>query len=63
MSNTQGATDWHKSSYSSQNGNCVEQGIMADTGATAVRDTKNDGVGAVLKFDRSAWTAFVSSVR
>lgn len=63
MNNTQGATDWHKSSYSPQNGNCVEQGIVVNTGETAVRDTKNEGTGAVLKFDRSAWTAFVASVR
>jgi len=63
MSNTQGATDWHKSSYSAQNGQCIEQGVMTETGETAVRDTKNEGVGSVLKFDPSAWTAFVASVR
>jgi hypothetical protein len=63
MSNTQGAVDWHKSTYSPQNGNCVEQGVMEATGTTAVRDTKDDGTGDVLKFNPSAWTAFVGSLR
>jgi hypothetical protein len=63
MSKTQGAVGWHKSSYSAQNGQCIEQGIMTTTGKTAVRDTKNNGVGKVLKFDPSAWSTFVDSVR
>jgi hypothetical protein len=36
---------------------------MVDTGATAVRDTKNEGAGDVLKFDSSAWSTFVGSLR
>lgn len=63
MTQDQGATDWHKSSYSPQNGSCVEQGTIVGSGATAVRDTKDSGTGNVLSFTPSAWTAFVDSVR
>jgi hypothetical protein len=64
MTNDQGATGWHKSSYSdSTGGACIEQGVSVDGAHAVVRDTKNDGVGAVLGFHPDAWVKFVKSVR
>lgn len=54
----QGATGWHKSSYSDAGGNCIEKGLFSD-GAVAVRDTKLDRKGDVLGFQPDAWKAFV----
>jgi hypothetical protein len=46
---------WRKSSYSGQNGNCIE---VADHGpAVAVRDSKDPG-GHQLAFPAPAWHAF-----
>ena len=43
--------DWRKSSYSGNGGgNCV--GVGAAARAIAVRDTKQDGAGPVLRFPR-----------
>ena len=40
--------NWRKSSYSGgQGGNCVE--VASAPGHVAVRDTKNQGAGAVLR--------------
>jgi hypothetical protein len=51
---------WYKSSYSSDDGNCVE---VADlSGGTAVRDSK-DPAGPVLTFTSVAWSAFTRGVR
>lgn len=48
---------WHKSSYSSSNGQCVE---VAAVGADiAVRDSKNPD-GPVLVFGAEEWRAFVA---
>ncbi|MGY0062003.1 DUF397 domain-containing protein [Streptomyces sp. LZ34] len=52
---------WHKSSYSGTANNCVERGILP-TGRQAVRDTKDRARGA-LRFEPSAWQAFVDAVR
>ena len=54
-------TGWRKASYSSGNGgDCVE--IGQDTGAVAVRDTKNrDGV--TLSVSASAWANFAASLK
>lgn len=54
--------NWRKSTYSDGNGgNCVE---AADgPGAVLVRDTKNNEVGPVLRFDASAWRAFTAQLR
>lgn len=53
--------NWHKSTYSSQNGNCVEVAELPD-GGRAVRDSKNPG-GPMLRFTPDEWQAFVYSVK
>ncbi|MEV7602977.1 DUF397 domain-containing protein [Kitasatospora sp. NPDC089797] len=52
---------WHKSSYSTQGGNCVEVagGVRA---AVPVRDSK-DPQGPALVFPADAWRTFVAGVR
>lgn len=52
---------WVKSSYSGNNGNCVEVGELPHVGHT-VRDTKNHERGQ-LSFATPAWQQFVSAVR
>jgi Domain of unknown function (DUF397) len=52
--------EWHKSSYSSQSGNCVEVARNLP-GLVAVRDSKeSDGVKLVVL--REAWRVFIRSV-
>jgi hypothetical protein len=52
---------WNKSSYSSQDGNCVE--VARDLpGLVAVRDSKEPG-GAKLVVSPEAWRVFVRGVR
>ena len=51
---------WQKSSYSTQQGNCVEVAPVRE--GTAVRDSKNPA-GPVLRFSSDAWSAFVSAVK
>jgi hypothetical protein len=46
--------DWRKSSFSGQNGSCVE---VASDGAVMVRDT-TDRDGGTLSFSASAWVTF-----
>ncbi|QKW50452.1 DUF397 domain-containing protein [Streptomyces buecherae] len=54
---------WHKSSYSSNGGNCVEVAAnLAAHGTVPVRDSK-DPHGPALAFDTSAWSAFVAGVK
>ena len=50
-------SEWFKSSYSGQNGNCVEVRFRAD-GDVDLRDSKNPS-GPVLTFTASAWSAFI----
>jgi hypothetical protein len=51
---------WRKSSYSSDDGNCVE---VADHGAhRAVRDSK-DPTGPVLIFTATEWSSFTAGVQ
>ncbi|MGA5823211.1 DUF397 domain-containing protein [Kitasatospora sp. NPDC094028] len=52
---------WRKSSYSAQEGQCVE---VADgfPGLVPVRDSK-DPHGPALMFGADAWSAFVAGVR
>jgi hypothetical protein len=51
---------WRTSTYSGQNGNCVE--VARNTpGVVAVRDSKDRG-GAVLAFGAEAWREFTGRV-
>jgi Domain of unknown function (DUF397) len=52
---------WHKSSRSSNQGNCVEVAALPD-GGRAVRDSK-DPTGPVLTFTPQAWRAFLTRMR
>lgn len=56
-----GAAPWRKSTHSSSNGGaCVE---TATFGAlVAVRDTKDNGHGPVLRFTPRAWSAFTTTL-
>ncbi|GAB3477903.1 DUF397 domain-containing protein [Nocardiopsis coralliicola] len=51
---------WRTSSYSQNGGQCVEVADAAHL--SAVRDTKNRGLGALL-FPTSEWRAFVDSAK
>lgn len=54
-------TRWRKSSYSSDDGNCVE---VADHGyGRAVRDSKDDPTGPTLMFTADVWAVFTAGVR
>lgn len=53
-------SEWFKSSYSGQNGECVE--ICRDATAIGVRDSKDPG-GGVLAVSDAAWADFVAAVR
>ena len=53
--------EWHKSSYSSQSGNCVEVARNLP-GLVAVRDSKVMG-GTRLVVSSEAWQVFVRKVR
>lgn len=52
---------WIKSSYSGDQGDCVEVGLDV-VGAVPVRDSKNRG-GPMLAFSYPQWVAFVEGVR
>ncbi len=52
--------EWRKSSYSSQDGNCVEVGRNLP-GQVAVRDSK-DPDGAKLTVSHETWRAFISGL-
>ncbi len=52
--------EWHKSSYSSDYGNCVEIARLED--GRAVRDSKNPD-GGMLTFTHAQWVAFTVGVR
>ncbi|NYH55527.1 hypothetical protein HNR06_005116 [Nocardiopsis arvandica] len=51
--------DWHKSSYSGNEGHCVE---VAEGTVTGVRDSQNRKLGH-LDVPAVEWTALVSAVR
>jgi hypothetical protein len=51
---------WRKSSYSSQDGNCVE--VAELPGVVSVRDSKNPD-GPVLTITHPHWAAFILAVR
>jgi Domain of unknown function (DUF397) len=50
---------WRKSSYTYDNGNCVEVGWPEPTGV-AVRDSKQP-TGPTLSFPTKAWRTFLTS--
>lgn len=52
-------TDWHKSSYSGGNNECVE--IREHPAGTDVRDTQNRESGH-LSFTRAEWSVFVNTL-
>jgi hypothetical protein len=53
--------EWHKSSYSSQDGNCVEVARNLP-GLVAIRDSKALD-GARLLLSQETWRAFLRDVR
>ncbi|ANY08225.1 DUF397 domain-containing protein [Pseudonocardia sp. HH130630-07] len=54
---------WRRSSLSNGNGgNCVEVADLPD-GGRALRDSKDQGTGPVLRFTPAEWRAFVLGVR
>ncbi len=52
--------EWIKSSYSANEGECVEVATMPN--GTAVRDSK-DPSGPVLRFSDDAWRAFIRGAK
>ncbi|MEV0677231.1 DUF397 domain-containing protein [Actinosynnema sp. NPDC050436] len=54
------APRWIKSTYSANNGNCVE--VRATPAVTGVRDSKNAD-GPVLGFPTARWAAFLAVSR
>jgi hypothetical protein len=52
---------WHKSSYSSQQGNCIEVARNLPR-VVAIRDSKNPD-GAVLVMPREVWRAFIQQTK
>jgi hypothetical protein len=52
---------WHTSTYSGQDGNCVEVARNLPD-VVAVRDSKHPD-GAMLVVSRAAWTAFLHELK
>ncbi|MBO0729610.1 MAG: DUF397 domain-containing protein [Acidimicrobiaceae bacterium] len=50
---------WRKSTHS-DSGGCVE--VACVDGIVGVRDTKANGAGPVLEFNRKEWNAFLQGV-
>ncbi|AJT65543.1 hypothetical protein T261_3881 [Streptomyces lydicus] len=55
------AFEFHKSSYSSSTGECVEVARNVP-GVTAIRDSK-DAAGPRLAFGAAAWASFIESLQ
>ncbi|MFF7234144.1 DUF397 domain-containing protein [Streptomyces sioyaensis] len=53
-------SEWFKSSYSAENGGCVEARFRVD--GVGCRDSK-DPEGPALRFEPEAWQAFVTDVK
>jgi hypothetical protein len=53
---------WHKSSWSSYNGSCVEVAELPDS-MVLMRDTKAKEASPILAFTHSEWNSFLASVR
>jgi len=55
-------TNWRKSTYSSgQGGQCVE--VASTPGHVAVRDTKDNGNGRVLRVTPANWSRLMRSLK
>jgi hypothetical protein len=54
-------SEWFKSSYSAQNGACVEARHRAD-GGMDLRDSKNHS-GPVVTLEARGWSTFATAVR
>jgi uncharacterized protein DUF397 len=54
--------NWHKSSYSTQNGSCVEVARTPGATAVAVRDSQ-DPYGPALAFTAREWQAFLRQLK
>jgi predicted secreted Zn-dependent protease len=52
---------WRKSTYSGQDGNCVEIATNI-AGLIAIRDSKNPA-GPALNFAHSDWAAFIQGIK
>ncbi|RKS06293.1 uncharacterized protein DUF397 [Nocardiopsis sp. Huas11] len=50
---------WHKSSYSSAEGRCVE---VSEGASVLVRDTQNRPLGHI-EYSADAWTTFLDGVK
>lgn len=61
LNETASALEWVKSSYSGNNGNCVEVAALPG-GGRAMRDSK-DVTGPVLMFSAEEFGAFVAGAR
>jgi hypothetical protein len=53
-------SNWRKSSYSGDQGNCIE--VADDDSRVLVRDTKNRAA-AMLRFTPDAWRRFAEQVK
>ena len=53
--------EWRKSSYSSQDGNCVEVAVNLPA-FVAARDSKHPA-GPALLISRDTWRSFIQSLR
>jgi hypothetical protein len=54
-------TNWHKSSRSGNQGDCVEIGHTPEGHLVGIRDSKDPG--PVLLVGRTAWAAFLDDLR
>jgi hypothetical protein len=54
-------TAWRKSSYTANNGNCVEVASMPHSAGIAIRDSKNVDL-APARVSPTAWSTFLTAV-
>ncbi|MBW1603125.1 DUF397 domain-containing protein [Streptomyces sp. JJ66] len=56
----QATNEWFKSSYSAQNGDCLEA-RYAHHGIVELRDSKNEG-GSVVTLNSATWVSFTTAL-